>query len=291
VLQGSDGALYGLTLVGGRNNDGTVFNVSTSGAFSNLAYFSGSGGACPGENPVALVQAGDGNLYGITDAGGGATGFGNVFMVSRAGTFFNLANFTGANGACPGRVPNCLILGHDGNLYGSTAHGGTCTIGAIFAVHPADGSVANLYDFSPWFSQGQQPELNSTGAEPIANLVLSGDSLYGATNAGGLGGLGTLYSVALTPDITVQPTASQVSVNEWRLSCAAVDPASPPLTYKWMPVYSPPGAPVPVFSPNATVASSHTAVTLGKPGAYSFKCVVTNGLGGSTATESVNVGG
>ena len=67
VIQGRDGALYGVTSNGGLSDHGVAFRLTTSGSFSVLHDFTGfpSGG-----NPVtALVQPSDGSLYGTaTDA-------------------------------------------------------------------------------------------------------------------------------------------------------------------------------------------------------------------------------
>jgi uncharacterized repeat protein (TIGR03803 family) len=74
LVQGSDGNLYGTTECGGSASAGTAFKVTTSGVETVLHAFSG-GGALPGSDdggyPVSpLIQASDGNYYGMTSAGG-----------------------------------------------------------------------------------------------------------------------------------------------------------------------------------------------------------------------------
>jgi len=67
VIQASDGNLYGTTIGGGVGMfpSGTVFQVTTNGAFTTLFTFaSGIGGA-----PSRLMQARDGRLYGLTGNG------------------------------------------------------------------------------------------------------------------------------------------------------------------------------------------------------------------------------
>jgi uncharacterized repeat protein (TIGR03803 family) len=78
VVQGSDGNLYGTTASGGPHGDGTVFTISTNGAFTNLYSFSGPDGSTPYS---ALVQASDGSFYGTTSAGGPADA-GTIFRFS-----------------------------------------------------------------------------------------------------------------------------------------------------------------------------------------------------------------
>ena len=68
--------------VGGANNGGTVFKVTTSGTLSTLHSFCSQSGCADGQYPAGgLFQDTNGNLYGTT-ADGGANGFGTVFSLS-----------------------------------------------------------------------------------------------------------------------------------------------------------------------------------------------------------------
>jgi len=118
------GDLYGTTYQGGANNAGTVFEIDPSGSEKNLYAF----GANPtdGFNPWAgLVRDKPGNLYGTTLYGGAnGSNFGTVFRLSSNGTETILHSFAenGTDGYQPyGR----LIMDESGNLYGTTAYGGT----------------------------------------------------------------------------------------------------------------------------------------------------------------------
>jgi uncharacterized repeat protein (TIGR03803 family) len=70
LIQGSDGVLYGTTIYGGTNGDGTVFRIGTNGSsYTVLHSFTGRAG--DGANPIgSLVQGADGALYGTTFDGG-----------------------------------------------------------------------------------------------------------------------------------------------------------------------------------------------------------------------------
>jgi uncharacterized repeat protein (TIGR03803 family) len=67
LIQASDGSLYGTTAYGGDYGDGTVFQITTNGALTTLAWFDGYNGANP---DAALIQSADGSLYGTTQYGG-----------------------------------------------------------------------------------------------------------------------------------------------------------------------------------------------------------------------------
>ena len=138
LVQGSDGALYGTTSVGGTSSYGTVFKVNADGTgFVTLVNF--GSGAATGRSPQAgLVQGSDGALYGTT-YGGGTSDYGTVFKVNADGTgFVTLVNF--GSGAATGRNPQAgLVQGSDGALYGTTHCGGTSSYGTVFKVN-ADGT-------------------------------------------------------------------------------------------------------------------------------------------------------
>jgi uncharacterized repeat protein (TIGR03803 family) len=79
LLLASDGNFYGTTNQGGASGDGTVFRITAAGV--ETIVYSFTGGAADGANPgAALIQGGDGNLYGTTTAGG-PSGYGTVFVV------------------------------------------------------------------------------------------------------------------------------------------------------------------------------------------------------------------
>ncbi len=82
VIQGTDGNLYGTTYAGG-NGYGTIYNVSTSGAFNNLYTFCAQSGCPDGQQPTGgLIQGTDGVFFGTTSAGGKDGGFGTIFELS-----------------------------------------------------------------------------------------------------------------------------------------------------------------------------------------------------------------
>jgi len=185
LIQGSDGNLYGVTYEGGASYDGVAFKSTLSGAESVLYSF--HGGTTDGANPAGgLIQASDGNFYGVTQYGGpngGAVGAGVVFKMTPDGTESVLYLFKGgtSDGAWPG---GALIVGSDGNFYGTTYASGASGYGVVFKVTP-DGAESVLYSFA-----GRTTD----GANPVGGLIQASDgSLYGMTAEGGSNNQGTIF--------------------------------------------------------------------------------------------------
>jgi uncharacterized repeat protein (TIGR03803 family) len=149
--------------------------------FSKLYDFDGFPN---GQRPLGvLTQGRDGNLYGVTNEGGGH-GTGEIFRLTPGGTLTVIHSF----GQNEGMQPNAgLVLGLDGNLYGTTEYGAanTCAsgCGTIFRVSTG-GQFATAYRFTG----------GSDGSNPGAALAMGRDgTFYGSTLLGGSGGVGTVF--------------------------------------------------------------------------------------------------
>jgi uncharacterized repeat protein (TIGR03803 family) len=117
LIQASDGNLYGTCYTGGSVEGGTVFRISTSGSFAKIYDFTTSS---IGTHPTAgVIQASDGNLYGVTPSGG--AGLGSIYQLTLAGVATPEASFAFATGYYP---VGALVQGSDGNLYVTTPSGG-----------------------------------------------------------------------------------------------------------------------------------------------------------------------
>jgi uncharacterized repeat protein (TIGR03803 family) len=132
------GNLYGTTYSGGKLGFGTVFELirQSNGRWTGKTLYNFTGGS-DGGNPYAgptLDSAG--NVYGVAVNGG--LGDGTLFeLVRNGGNWtqktvyqFGTNNFDGANPY--GR----LVFDPAGNLYGTTYHGGSAYLGAVFKVVP-----------------------------------------------------------------------------------------------------------------------------------------------------------
>jgi len=103
---GANGDLYGATALGGTNDVGVFYSLTTGGTQQVLYNFCSLPG-CP-DLPLPFVLAGDGNFYGITPK--------FIFQLTTAGVWSQFYNFD-----LPSSEGILLIAGTDGNLYGVQA--------------------------------------------------------------------------------------------------------------------------------------------------------------------------
>jgi uncharacterized repeat protein (TIGR03803 family) len=188
LLQAADGYLYGTTSSGsGRSSAGTVFRISTNGAFNSLHLF--TGGNDGGVPNASLIQVSDGRLYGTT-AEGGTNGAGTVFRISTNGALTSLYSFSGgADGANPQAG---LVQASNGNLYGTTEAGGTGGSGTVFQVS-TNGALTSLYSFTD----------ANDGANPTAGVVQGSNGyFYGTTFSGGTDSYGTVFQISTNGALT-----------------------------------------------------------------------------------------
>jgi uncharacterized repeat protein (TIGR03803 family) len=152
-----------------------------------------------------IVLGRDGNLYGVTTAGGAnssidcdgqeVTSCGTIFKLTPSGELTTLYSFCSQPGCTDGSGPQAaLVQGFDGNFYGMTPNGGAggaCSkfgfqpsgCGTIFKITPA-GILTTLYSFCV--------DSCVAGWAPNGSLVLMSDGdFYGVTNFGGTGTGGT----------------------------------------------------------------------------------------------------
>lgn len=194
LVLGTDGNLYGTASYGGLNGAGTLFKLTPTGTLTVLYDFGGAG--LPGHPYSAPILGTDGNLYGTLIDGGpsGCTylngGCGAVYKITPSGTLTILHQFLGPEGGNP-YAP--LVLGTDGNFYGTTAAGGTigtsfANLGTVFKITPA-GKFTSLYSFD-----------STHGYAPLGPVVQGSDgNFYGTTEYGGAGLLGEGVIYKITP--------------------------------------------------------------------------------------------
>jgi uncharacterized repeat protein (TIGR03803 family) len=212
VIEGTDGSFYGTTSYANGAGGGTVFKVTPTGTLSTLYAFCAQSGCSDGANPytASVIQGSDGNFYGTTIFGGAGNAQGTVFKITPSGTLTTLYSFACNNGACPNgsRPYSGLIQASDGNLYGTTANGGSNgDYGTVFKI-TLNGALTTLYDFCSMSGC-------TDGFSPYAAVVEGTDgNLYGTTShTGGPNDQGTVFS--LTTGLLGKPavTLSTNSLN------------------------------------------------------------------------------
>jgi uncharacterized repeat protein (TIGR03803 family) len=187
LLVDSSGNVYGSTGYGGAYGAGVVFKLSSSGAETILYSFQGGSDGLGGSAPMILDSSG--NLYG-TATSAGSNACGTVFQINPSGNKTVLYNFLGGTDGC--YPVGSVVADSAGNLYGATFYGGDVNCGGgygcgtVFEI-PVEGAESVLYAFTG---------ANGDGQSPYAGLIRdSAGNLYGTTEAGGIGNLGTIFKI------------------------------------------------------------------------------------------------
>jgi uncharacterized repeat protein (TIGR03803 family) len=268
LVQATDGRLYGGST--GLAGQGAVYRIETNGDFQLLHEFTEAEG---GSQPVALVATSDGNIYGFSYGGtgygaffrilpegtftvvrqfqetdevyvagmveasgelygyGASAGVAAVFHISWQGSLAILHTFPGGLGLQPDR----LIVGKDGNVYGTTPGGYSVWHGQVIVDNPGSvfqctptGEFRELYSFhiagdpSPVryvgaFVQSSSGDLYGIGDNLIYRLPLAGEiaplyrtgeynvfstltddidgNIFGTNWSGGTFGVGALFQI------------------------------------------------------------------------------------------------
>ena len=233
VVIGKNGRLYGTTLYGGTGcytwGCGTVFELSppatVGGAWTETVIYSFTGQNGDGATPVGSLAMGkNGDLYGLTTAGGSST-YGTVYRLTPpasaggAWTEAALYDFAVLSFGLPQGYPADmqLTIGSGGALYGATAAGGRDGYGMVFRLTPpaAPGGIwteTELFSFN-----------NGDGSGPSGGVTAgSNGALYGSTLSGGTGdcidnGCGTVFELA--PPTTAAGAWQETVICDFGSSC------------------------------------------------------------------------
>lgn len=199
LISDAAGTLYGTTVQGGINNQGTIFQLTpgTNGTWTETVLYSFcSARYCRdgSESFAGLILDAAGNLYGTTQFGG-AYGYGAVFQLSPGsnGTWtetvlrsFDISSKGG------GVYPlSSLIFDTGGHLYGTTQQGGFYGFGTIFRLTPGSNGKWTEEALHNFNHNGKD------GFYPSGGLIFdAAGNLYGITAGGGAYGYGTVFKLA-----------------------------------------------------------------------------------------------
>jgi len=184
------GNLYGLTPNGGLSGVAFKLIPSPRGEWKEVVLFENVG------LPYAGVVIDQDNLYGTTD-GNGTFNDGSVFELSHtklSWQFTNLYSFQ--DPASLGVEPSDLTIDEKGNLFGFAADAGiVCSphpysCGTVFEMTRSGGTwqEKTLYEFKN-VADGSGPGYGAPAFDRAGNL-------YGATQAGGKYGFGTVFRLS-----------------------------------------------------------------------------------------------
>jgi uncharacterized repeat protein (TIGR03803 family) len=150
-------------------------------------------------NPFGqIARDAAGNIYGA--AGGGRFAAGVIFKLDSAGNLSLLHtfmggpdSFTGGSDGDGGYPYGGVIVDGAGNIYGTTAYGGSYGYGIVFKID-ATGHYSILHSFAG----GADGETPFQGVTPAAD-----GSIYGTTNYGGINKRGVIYKIDASGNYTV----------------------------------------------------------------------------------------
>jgi uncharacterized repeat protein (TIGR03803 family) len=193
---GTDGNFYGTTAGGGSLSCGFIFKITPAGSYTVLYNFTGGNDGCGPTAPP--IRGNDGSFYGTASTSPyGTNNDGALYKITPSGKFTILHDFNGTDGKDPAAP---LVLGSDGNFYGTTYLGGSGSGGTVFKMTPS-GKLTTLYNFCS--------QTNCTdGNYPAGGLVQGGDgNFYGTTQYGGSycipgPGCGTIFKITPTGRLT-----------------------------------------------------------------------------------------
>jgi uncharacterized repeat protein (TIGR03803 family) len=206
VMDGS-GNLFGVTSAGGGAGAGAIFELANTGTATAPTYTASptllaSFGAVGGQTPSgALIADANGNLFGVTSAGG-AAGAGAIFELANTGTALapsyaaaptTLASFDGANGRAPS---GALYMDAKGDLFGVASAGGANDAGAIFELANTGTLATPSYDGAPTLLASFGA---AAGSAPLAGLIADANgNLFGVASAGGAHDDGAIFELVNT---------------------------------------------------------------------------------------------
>ncbi len=219
LVAGPSGNFYGVTSIGGHGNCadwgggagcGTVYELTSpaesGGAWTETVLYNFQGGADGDEVVASLILDAQGNLYGVTELGGGGSctyGCGTIFELSppatQGGSWTKTTLYTFQGGMTDGSYPEgTLVFDAKGNLYGTSFFGGGPNCGGY--------GCGTVFELSPSKTGGGWSETalhvfvgpdNGDGYLPNNNLVFDAEgNLYGTADSGGAYNNGAVFELS-----------------------------------------------------------------------------------------------
>jgi uncharacterized protein (TIGR03437 family) len=188
--------------------------------FTKLADFGGANGLYP----VSLIPGNDGSFYGTTSGNSGVTNavppfaYGSVFKLTPSGVVTTIYNFCPPTDLpppdCPDGVqPPGIVLGRDGNFYGTTFGGNqfwSSWYGTVFKITPG-GTQTNLHVFHGADGQSQGSLMQASDGNFYGTKITGGAYQSGVVFKTTPAGVTTiLHDFGSTPTDGVRPISTLV---------------------------------------------------------------------------------
>jgi uncharacterized repeat protein (TIGR03803 family) len=181
LCKANNGKLYGMTELGGVNDDGVIFewNPVTNKCTKRLDLIS----TYCGSNQVGtLIQANNGKFYGMA-YNGGKNDDGVIFEWDPVKNYSTIKiDFKETESGC--KPQGSLIQADNGKIYGMTKEGGANNLGVLFELDPTTNTYSKKLDFNG----------TENGRNPYGSLIqTTNGKLYGSTSLGGEYDSGVLF--------------------------------------------------------------------------------------------------
>jgi uncharacterized repeat protein (TIGR03803 family) len=171
-----------------------MMTAAQAQTYTALYSYSINAGNYSGIVPAGVMSQGrDGNLY-STIANAGTQSDGTIFRMTTAGQLTTLYNFCSLTGCADGVNPEGgVIVGFDGNFYGTANYGGSNEAGTVFKFNPNNSRLSTLWNFTNG---------NDDGNPFFGLLQAQNGSLWGVSEGIYNGQYGTLYKVSPNGQLT-----------------------------------------------------------------------------------------
>jgi uncharacterized repeat protein (TIGR03803 family) len=182
LCKAANGKFYGMTAAGGKNYIGVLYEWDplTNIYTKKLDFDATETGGWP---QSALMQAGNGKLYGVTQYGGSHNDGVLFEWDPNTDVFTKKIDFGTYWGSYP---VGALVQANNGKLYGMTQSGGYYNRGLIFDYDPETNIISVIFSFDG----------SGNGNSAVGSLVKDASGkLYGMTSMGGANDLGVLFEL------------------------------------------------------------------------------------------------
>lgn len=192
LMQASNGNLYGMTLMGGTNSFGVLFEYDL---FTNTYTVKYNFDSITGGNPEGSLTESMGILYGLTGTGANGNVNGSLFAFNLSNNNMSVKVLFNTTQGNPITTKCDLLKASNGNLYGTSVSNGIYGNGLIFEYDPIIDSFTIKKSFN-YYTNGSNPE----------GYLMEGSNhiIYGMCRYGGANSSGTFYSYNYATDSIIK---------------------------------------------------------------------------------------